>query len=163
MSSGEMSLANMKQTEIEDADAALERSLSSAWDAQLIDYDLARFPFNSWILDRIRAMGYALDDLTEIHKVIPLGEVYKVTKQLCAETNAPDFRRMLNRFVREVVVVKGQLRTPVGVQRFLNVRIMLPNSPGTIFPFHTGLLYGHGIASRSLWLTMTDAFSPRCA
>lgn len=149
-------MAMMKAHEKEDIDEALERSLLSAWDAKLVDYDLARFPFHEWVLRRLRSMDYDLDDLTDIHKVVPLADVYRVTKQLCTDTNQPDFRRMLNRFAREVVVGKGQLRTPVGVQRFLNVRIMLPDSPGTIFPFHTGLLYGHGIASRSLWLTLTD-------
>jgi hypothetical protein len=36
---------------------------------------------------------------------------------------------MLNRFVREVVVPQGQLRLPAAVQRFMNVRIMLPTTP----------------------------------
>jgi sporadic carbohydrate cluster protein (TIGR04323 family) len=63
---------------------------------------------------------------------------------------------MLNRFVREVVVPKGRLRLPVAVQRFMNVRIMLPTTPELFFPFHTGLLYGHGIASRSLWMPFAD-------
>jgi sporadic carbohydrate cluster protein (TIGR04323 family) len=63
---------------------------------------------------------------------------------------------MLNRFVREVVVRKGRLRLPVAVQRFMNVRIMLPTTPELFFPFHTGLLYGHGIASRSLWMPFVD-------
>jgi sporadic carbohydrate cluster protein (TIGR04323 family) len=44
----------------------------------------------------------------------------------------------------------------VAVQRFLNVRILLPNRPQGVFPFHTGLLYGHGPASRSLWMPLTD-------
>jgi sporadic carbohydrate cluster protein (TIGR04323 family) len=42
------------------------------------------------------------------------------------------------------------------VQRFMNVRIMLPTTPELFFPFHTGLLYGHGIASRSMWLPFVD-------
>src|SRR5439155_326774 len=79
-------------------------------------------------------------------------ETYRVTKQLCADTNLPEFRRLLNGFVRQVVVPKGKLRQPVAVQRYMNVRIMLPSTPELYFPLHTGLLYGHGIASRSLWM-----------
>src|SRR6478752_6698287 len=63
---------------------------------------------------------------------------------------------MLNRFVRDVVIPKGKLRKPVAVQRFMNVRIMLPTTPDLFFPYHTGLLYGHGIASRSLWMPFVD-------
>ncbi|HKN30406.1 MAG TPA: hypothetical protein VJY34_21995 [Roseiarcus sp.] len=101
-------------------------------------------------------MGYKLGDLSYLHEAVPLNEVYTVTKQLCADTNLPEFRRMLNRFVREVVVTQGRLRLPVSVQRFMNVRIMLPTTPELFFPFHTGLLYGHGIASRSIWLPFVD-------
>lgn len=141
-------------------DRDLEESLQTTWNAKRVEYDNDKFPFNKWMLSRIQKMGYTkLDDLTEIHNVVPDKEVYKVTKQLCADTNLPEFRRMVNNFVREVVVPKGKLQTPVGVQRFLNVRIMLPNKPEGIFPFHTGLLYGHGPASRSLWMALTDVSS----
>lgn len=139
-----------------DIDAALERSLTTVWDAKVYSWDNSKYPFNEWVLDRVRGMGYKLDDLSYLHESVPLSETYKVTKRLCADTNLPEFRRMLNRFVREVVVPQGQLRLPVAVQRFMNVRIMLPTTPELFFPFHTGLLYGHGIASRSLWLPFVD-------
>jgi sporadic carbohydrate cluster protein (TIGR04323 family) len=139
-----------------DIDAELERSLTNEWDAQIMTYPNEQFPFNEWMRDRIRKMGFAVEDLSYFHEVVPQEETYRVTKQLCADTNLPEFRRMLNRFVREVVVPKGRLRQPVGVQRFMNVRIMLPTTPELFFPFHTGLLYGHGIASRSLWMPFCD-------
>jgi sporadic carbohydrate cluster protein (TIGR04323 family) len=139
-----------------EVDAELERSLTHEWDAQIVTYPNDRFPFNEWILSRVRAMGYPLEDLNYLHKAVPQPEVFKVTKQLCADTNLPEFRRMLNRFVRDVVIPKGKLRKPVAVQRFMNVRIMLPTTPDLFFPYHTGLLYGHGIASRSLWMPFVD-------
>jgi sporadic carbohydrate cluster protein (TIGR04323 family) len=139
-----------------DIDAALEQSLTTVWDAKVYSWDNTKYPFNEWILDRIRGIGYKLDDLSYLHESVPLGEVYTVTKQLCADTNLPEFRRMLNRFVREQVVTQGKLRLPVAVQRFMNVRIMLPTTPELFFPYHTGLLYGHGIASRSMWLPFVD-------
>ena len=137
-------------------DNDLERSLTHEWDAQIMTYPNERFPFNEWIRDRINKMGYAVKDLSYFHEVVPQADTYRVTKQLCADTNLPEFRRLLNSFVREVVVPKGKLRTPVAVQRYMNVRIMLPTTPELYFPLHTGLLYGHGIASRSLWLPFVD-------
>jgi sporadic carbohydrate cluster protein (TIGR04323 family) len=139
-----------------DIDAALEESLTTVWDAKVYSWDNSKYPFNDWILNRIRGMGYKLDDLSYLHEAVPLNETYKVTKQLCADTNLPEFRRMLNRFVREVIVPQGKLQLPVAVQRFMNVRIMLPTTPELFFPFHTGLLYGHGIASRSIWMPFCD-------
>ena len=139
-----------------DIDAELERSLTNEWDAQIVTYPKERFPFSEWILNRIRAMGYPVDNLNYFHKVVPQPETFRVTKQLCADTNLPEFRRMVNRFVREVAIPKGKLRPPVGVQRYMNVRIMLPTTPDLFFPYHTGLLYGHGIASRSIWMPFVD-------
>jgi sporadic carbohydrate cluster protein (TIGR04323 family) len=130
--------------------------LTTTWDAKVYSWDNSKYPFNEWMLNRVRDMGYNLDDLSYLHEAVPLNEVYKVTKQLCADTNLPEFRRMLNCFVREVVVEQGKLRLPVAVQRFTHVRIMLPTTPELFFPFHTGLLYGHGIASRSIWLPFVD-------
>ena len=141
-------------------DAELERSITHEWNAKIVTYPNDEFPFNVWILNRVRMMGYKIDDLSYLHESVPRDEVFKVTKQLCADTNLPEFRRMLHRFVREVVVPKGKLRTPVAVQRFMNVRIMLPTTPDLFFPFHTGLLYGHGIASRSLWMPFTSLKLP---
>ncbi len=138
-------------------DAELERSLTHEWDAQIVTYPVERFPFSEWILDRVRGMGYPkLNDLSYLHEVVPQPEVFRVTKQLCADTNLPEFRRMINNFVREVAIPKGKLRKPVGLQRFMNVRIMLPTTPDLFFPYHTGLLYGHGVASRSIWLPFCD-------
>src|SRR5262249_14984479 len=99
-----------------DVDAELERSLTNEWADKSVTYQNNQCPLNEWILTRIRKMGYSLDDLNYLHKVVPQPETFKVTKQLCADTNLPEFRRILNRFVREVVVPKGRLRTPVAVQ-----------------------------------------------
>src|SRR6201987_2537997 len=139
-----------------DIDAELERSLTNEWDAKIMTYPNDRFPFNEWILNRVRAIGYPVEALNYFHEVVPQEDTYRVTKQLCADTNLPEFRRTLNAFVREIVVPKGGLRLPVAVQRFMNVRIMLPTTPELFFPFHTGLLYGHGIASRSIWMPFVD-------
>src|SRR5260370_3817868 len=139
-----------------DIDAELERSLTNEWDAKIMTYPNERFPFNEWMLNRIRNMGFPVEDLSYFHEVVPQAESYRVTKQLCADTNLPEFRRMLNSFVREVVVPKGKLRQPVAVQRFMNVRIMLPTTPELYFPLHTWLLYGHCIASRSLGMPSLD-------
>src|SRR5437764_8084410 len=119
-------------------------------------YPNERFPFNECILGRINKMGYAVTDLSNFHEVVPQADTYRVTKQLCADTNLPESRSMLNRLVGRVVVPKGKLRQPVAVQPYMNVRIMLPTTPELYFPLHTGLLYGHGIASRSLWLPFVD-------
>ena len=140
-----------------DIDAELERSLTHEWDAQIMTYPNERFPFNEWIRNRIRMMGFPVDDLSFFHEVVPQEETYRVTKQLCADTNLPEFRRMLNSFVRQVVVPKGKLRQPVAVQRYMNVRIMLPTTPGVVFP----TAYGAALRTRHRLAQSVDAVRRR--
>src|SRR5260370_35925516 len=104
-----------------DIDAELERSLTNEWDAKIMTYPNERFPFNEWILDRIRLMGFPVEDLSYFHEAVPQSETYRVTKQLCADTNLPEFRRLLHGVGRHAGVPKGKLRQPVPVHRFMNV------------------------------------------
>ncbi|OGT31592.1 MAG: hypothetical protein A2W28_07350 [Gammaproteobacteria bacterium RBG_16_51_14] len=147
---------NDKYFSAEGLNEELERNLQNYWNGNIVDYDDKKYPFAQWILDRVNKLGYVLDDLTRLHEVVPDDKVFVLTKDLCKATNAPEFQRMVNNYVRDVVVPKGDLQFPVAVQRYMNVRIMLPNKPSSIFPFHTGIFYGHGPASHSLWMPLTD-------
>ena len=40
-----------------DIDAALEQSLTTVWDAKVYSWDNSKYPFNEWILDRVRGHG----------------------------------------------------------------------------------------------------------
>ena len=136
--------------------AALEETLLAHWDARIVPYDAGRHGFAEWILAEVRSLGHPVVSLDRLHEAVPEDRVYGLSKQLCEATHRDEFRRMVCDFVLEVVVPEGRLQPPVAVQRFLNVRILLPNRPQGVFPFHTGLLYGHGPASRSLWMPLTD-------
>ncbi len=140
--------------------SALEASNLQDWDARIVEYDAQRFAFDRWILAKVRALGHPLDRLERLHEVVAEERLYPLSKDLCAATNEPAFQSMVREFVLDTVIPKGNLVAPVAVQRSVNVRIMAPQRPHGIFPFHTGLLYGHGPASRSLWLPLTDVSQP---
>ena len=145
---------------IGELEAQLEESLRTVWNARVIEYDQERFPFADWVRDKIRSLGYPIRDLQSLHESVPVGEVYVLSKRLCDATNEVDFRPMVRDFILDAIMPQTGLEGPLAVQRFLNVRIMLPNRPQGVFPFHTGLLYGHGRASRSLWLPLTEVSGP---
>lgn len=149
-------MTNSKELEPESGDRSLESSLQSTWNARVVDYDETRYPFAERIRDEVRRLGFQVDSLDRIHEVVPREQVFALSKDLCAATQGHDFRQLVHEFVNDEIVSKGKLTPPIVTQRFLNVRIMLPEKPQGVFPFHTGLLYGHGPASRSLWLPLTD-------
>lgn len=138
----------------------LEKTTQESWDGHVVEYDAKRFCFDQLVLDEIRSAGYRVDDLSEIDQVVPNDEVYELSRLLCESTRKPEFKQLIDDLVGEVVVPEGQLVPPISVQRQINVRIFLPNKPAATFPFHTGRLYGHGRASRSIWMPLTDVRSP---
>jgi sporadic carbohydrate cluster protein (TIGR04323 family) len=139
--------------------AEMEESLCTTWNARVVDYDAVRFPFAERIRDEVRGLGHPIDSLETLHEVVPRERVYALSKALCEATNRPEFKRLVAEFAREEIVPKGRLVPPIAIQRYLNVRIMVPDKPQGVFPFHTGLLYGHGPGSRSLWMPLTDVTS----
>ncbi|MEM8711999.1 MAG: hypothetical protein AAGG01_13700, partial [Planctomycetota bacterium] len=92
-----------------DQDPALEESLAQDWDARLIGYDEERFPFRAWIEDRVRALGFRIESLETLHETVSSGDVYTLTKDLCAATRQPDFVEIVRRFVSEVIALEGRL------------------------------------------------------
>lgn len=135
---------------------SLENSLLTTWNAQVLDYDTKQFSFDQWVLEKINSLGYNLDYLHNLHQVVPIEKSAELSRKLIKLTNMPDFRRMAYRFIKEVIIPKGNLDIEIALQRFFNIRILLPHQPQMIIPFHTGLWYGHGPGSRSIWMPLTD-------
>lgn len=111
-------------------DRALERSLRGAWDGRVVAYDEARFPLASWVLERVRAHGWPVDDLTRIHEQVPLAAVYGLTKQLCADTREPGLRALVEDLVRDVIAAEGE---PVHLQRYMLTEYCAARSIATDF------------------------------
>ena len=141
-------------------DDGLEESNQLYWNNNRAEYDTEQFPFAEWMLKRVQKMGVKVDSLQLLHEAATPTEIFSITKQLCADTHLPDFYKMVRDFTYEVLIPQGHLETPIAVQRYLNVRIMQPSRALGTFPFHTGLLYGHGQASRSVWMPLTDVSAP---
>lgn len=139
---------------------ALEQSLSTVWNARVASYDSVSYPFQEWMVNRIREAGYAIDRLDNLHDVVPAEETAALTKRLTDDTSRPEYRKLVQRFVQEVVVREGKLQGDIAMQRFHNVRINRPSQPDKIIDFHNGLWYGHGLGSRSLWMPLTDQTRP---
>ncbi len=124
-------------------------------DNQIIDYDLEKYSFPAWVRDHVTAAGYDATDLQRLHETVPLSEISPLTQRLIRETEQPAFREMACGFVREVV--RPILQADVALQRFFNIRIMLPDRQDMIIAFHNGTWYGHGLGETTIWMPLTQA------
>jgi sporadic carbohydrate cluster protein (TIGR04323 family) len=48
--------------------------------------------------------------------------------------------------------------TDIAVQRYMNLRVLLPTRHEMIINFHTGLWYGHGMGTGTCWMPLTPCF-----
>lgn len=71
MSTVATSTAALQLVQASDVDAELEARLTGEFDARIVDYSTARLPFSEWVLGRIRGIGYPVENLDDLHTVIP--------------------------------------------------------------------------------------------
>ena len=128
--------------------------MSEVLDNLIVTYDVGAFPFPTWVQDRISSAGYDATDLHLLHETVPLREVAPLQRRLIAETADPAFQSMAHSFVRSVV--QPLLKSELAIQRYFNVRIMLPDRPDMIIAFHNGTWYGHGLGETTIWMPLCE-------
>ncbi len=125
------------------------------FDIRTVQFELARFPFDRWLLDQLQAAGHPVEALDRWHEVVPVEATAALTKQLIRATELPAFRDIYFAFVREVLQPLAGVE--IAPQRYPNVRAHLPDRPEMCIPFHTDGWYGHGPNEINVWLPLTKA------
>jgi len=127
-----------------------------SWDLDFIHYDAARYPFAAWLAEQIEVEGIACPSLDRLHEAMPVEAVAPLVRQLGRATQTPEFRQIYFAFVRDVL--QPLVGREVALQRFVNVRILVPDRPEMCVPFHTDAWYGHGSDERNLWLPLVPVW-----
>ena len=126
------------------------------FDAAAHDYDVARYPFAQWCLERVREAGYEVDDLEKLHEVLPPEDQPALTKKLIQLAGEPAFQELIYAYVDEYV--KPLLGPEVAIQRYPNIRFVRPARPEMVLPYHQGIWVGHGWGEGTIWMPFTRAF-----
>lgn len=127
-----------------------------AFDNQILSYDTTRFSFRAWVEKQLKDLYSDVHDLQLVHEIIPLSETAKVTKEIIARTQRPEFQAMVEDFLEEYMAPL-LLNNDFAIQRFQNFRLFRPDDASMKLPFHTGQLQGHGLGQRSIWMPLTPA------
>ncbi len=121
-----------------------------------LEYDLDRYPLDQWVLKRVQERGYEIDNLNRLHEVLDVRDMPALTKGLIKETVTGEFRDMIESLIDEYIC--PILNTDLAIQRFPNIRIVLPDRPDMILPFHQGIWVGNGLNIGTVWLPLSPAF-----
>ena len=133
------------------------------FDNFVLEYDLEKYPFQSWILEQLQSYGIKIDnikDFTNLHKIMDPKDLPQLTKFLIKATDKIGFKTMVNNFLDEYIRTKYPSGTEFMVQRYVNLRIVFPNQDkfGQVLIWHQGIWVGNGTGMRTIWLPMTKAY-----
>lgn len=124
-----------------------------AWDIERRRVDLG--PIIAWALEQLASLGHPVDDLAELHRHLDPAQALACARALTAASLDPVLRRLVHRAVRAVLD-----EVPAGlvhVQTYTHFRILVPGDTVAPFPPHTDFGFGHGLAERNLWFSLTAA------
>ncbi len=123
---------------------------------ELISFDRRKYPFVEWVQNKIEERGFDATDLSRLHETVPYDQVSPMAKWIIKETANDDWRHIAHSFTRDVL--EPIFGTDIALQRYMNLRILLPTRHEMIINFHTGLWYGHGMGTGTCWIPLTPCF-----
>jgi len=124
-----------------------------AWDLERRCADLS--PIVAWTLDRIRQLGHPVDSLGALHHQLDAERARAVAQQLTAASLAKELRQHVRRAILDAIPEIPAAR--VWIQTHTHFRILVPHDAMAAVPPHTDFGFGHALAERNVWLSLTDA------
>jgi hypothetical protein len=124
-----------------------------AWDIERRRADLT--PIIAWTLDQIRRLGHPVERLDTLHHHLDTEHALAVAQALTAGSLAKELRRHVHRAVLDAIPELPAER--VWAQTHAHFRILVPRDTIAPVPPHTDFGFGHSLAERNVWLSLTDA------
>lgn len=124
-----------------------------AWDIERRRADLT--PIAAWALNHIRRLGHPVESLGRLHCHVDPAQALALTQSLTAASLDPELRRHVCRAVQQAVPELPAKR--VWIQTRTHFRILVPNDTVSPVPPHTDFGFGHTLAERNVWCSLTDA------
>lgn len=124
-----------------------------AWDIERRRADLS--PIIAWTLDQIRRLGEPVESLEALHHHVDGIRARAVAQALTAASLSKELRRHVHRAVREAIPELPAEK--VWIQTHTHFRILVPHDAIAPVPTHTDFGFGHALAERNVWLSLTDA------
>jgi sporadic carbohydrate cluster 2OG-Fe(II) oxygenase len=132
-------------------------SFYDRFDMRTYRYNADDFPFDKWALRQINDVGFKVNSLEYLHTIVPKEKSSMLTKEIIKRTELECFVEIVNSYIKKIFQPLLD-NHPVLVQRFVNLRIHMPERPLSLIPFHNGQLQGHGLGERTSWIPLTDSF-----
>lgn len=130
-------------------------SFYEEFDNKTLEFNTTQFQFREWIENELKVLGLKFDKLENLHIDLDSKDCASVTKKIISETRKKSLRSIVLPFIKTNIHPLLD-HTDIALQRFFNFRILLPDQPLSIIPFHNGQLQGHGLGERTIWMPLTE-------
>jgi len=125
----------------------------------ILNYDLEKYNFPKWALNRIWNLYPDIESLETIHFHVPINKLGALQKYVSDGCETPEFMEMLDNFLTEYItpLVDGK---EFLIQRFGTLRVVIPNQvkAGRILNYHQGIFVGNGTGLRTIWTPFTKTW-----
>jgi hypothetical protein len=124
-----------------------------AWDVERRRADLA--PIAAWAIEELNRLGHPVTSLDRAHDHLSPEAARAAAQALTTRSLAGELRRRVHRALVEAIPELPRDR--VWIQTHTHFRILVPGDAIAAVPPHTDYGFGHSLAERNVWLSLTDA------
>jgi sporadic carbohydrate cluster 2OG-Fe(II) oxygenase/sporadic carbohydrate cluster protein (TIGR04323 family) len=128
------------------------------FDNKTLNYDLDAHPLPSIVLREIKKYVPEATSLDTLHEVIHPSEATSIANKVSHDLLRCEFYDHYDTIVQQQIV--PQLGCDVLIQKFANLRFLLPNQDehGAVLLFHQGRWVGNGLGLRTIWMPFTACY-----
>lgn len=129
------------------------------WDNAVLNYDISKYPWDTWFLEVVKELKPSIDNLQNIHLHFKTTELLGLRKHLEKFTNSKEFCRKIDSFFEDYV--SPMLGTDEYlVQSTCGIRIVVPNQEklGRLLDYHTGYWTGYNNSMGTIWTPVTPVW-----
>jgi sporadic carbohydrate cluster 2OG-Fe(II) oxygenase/sporadic carbohydrate cluster protein (TIGR04323 family) len=123
-----------------------------------LNYNLEKYNFSKWALDRIQIKFPEVTDLETIHETVDVADIGSLQHWVSSGCETLEFMEMLDNFLVENI--KPLVDTDFLIQRFGTLRVVIPNQEkvGRLLNYHQGIFVGNGTGLRTVWTPFTKCW-----
>ena len=128
------------------------------FNGESMNYDLEKYNFPAWALNRIQQRFPQVTDLESIHETVDLKDIGSLQSWVSAGCATEEFMEMLDNFLVENI--KPKLESDFLIQRFGTLRVVIPEQEkvGRLLNYHQGIFVGNGTGLRTIWTPFTKCW-----
>jgi len=128
------------------------------FNGESMKYDLDKYNFPKWALERIQNKYPQVTDLETIHETVDLKDIGALQNWVSSGCGTVEFMKMLDNFLIENI--QPRLDVDFLIQRFGTLRVVIPEQEkvGRLLNYHQGIFVGNGTGLRTIWTPFTKCW-----